>query len=351
MLTAALIAAVATGLVGGDVADPRVTAPAVVTSFRAVEAGSFGLVRYAWAAPERFAVRPARRRDSDIVERTGTRTVGAARGFPGSVTRRMYPARPDAFSEQARLPDASYILARSRGGKPTFTTVEVEGQPALRARYRVRRNACAGLRGGRVTFWLDQETLLPLRFDERRPGFRRSTTIAYMSVNEPVSAKLTRRPKVRPRRELVDQLFRRTSPEAAAAQLSYTPMLPTGLPAGFSLAVAGWAPRSGYTGAEASNPRYPELFAAVFRRGFEHIDLTQRLGGGGEWPGDPFGVECGFMLTSATRVHELPARFATGPENVPHLYWRDGPVLLTISGPFPKAELVAIAESLAPVAP
>jgi hypothetical protein len=265
------------------------------------------------------------------------------------VTRRSFPARPDGFSEQARLPDASYVLARSRSGKPTFTTVEIDGQPALRARYRVRRNECAGLRGGRVTFWIDAETLLPLRYEEQRPGFRRSTKIAYTAVTEPVSAKLMKRPKVRRRRDVVDQGFRRTSPVAAAAQLSYTPLLPTRVPDGFSLAVAGWAPQSGFTGAEASNPRYPDLFAAVFRRGFEHIDVTQRLGGGEDWPGDPFGVECGFVQTSAVRVNNKPATAATGPENVPHLYWRDGRLLLTISGSFPKSELVAIAESLAPV--
>lgn len=123
------------------------------------------------------------------------------------------------------------------------------------------------------------------------------------------------------------------------------------LPDGFSLAVAGWAPQSGFTGAEASNPRYPDLFMAVFRRGFERIDVSQRLGGGDAWPGDPSGVECGFVQASEVRVNNLPATFATGPGNVPHLYWRDGQLLLTVSGPFPKRELVSIAESLSPVMP
>ena len=342
---------VASGLAGAGPAEPGGTVPTVVTSFQAIEKGSFGTVRYTWEAPERFAARPARRSEPKIVERAGTRTAGPVQQFPGSVTRRRFPARPDGFSKQARLPDASYVLARSRGGKPTFKRVEIDGQPALRARYRVRRNECAGLRGGRLTLWLDAATLLPVRLEERRPGFGRSSTYGYTSINEFVPPRRVRPPKVRPGRGVDNQGFRRTSPAAAATHLAYTPLLPTMLPVGFSLAVAGWAPQSGFTGAEASNPRYPDLFMAVFRRGFERIDVSQRLGGGDAWPGDPSGVECGFVQASEVRVNNLPATFATGPGNVPHLYWRDGQLLLTVSGPFPKRELVSIAESLSPVMP
>ena len=46
----------------------------------------------------------------------------------------------------------------------------------------------------------------------------------------------------------------------------------------------------------------------------------------------------------------VPATFGIGPEIPPHLFWRDGAVLNTVSGPFPAATLVEIAESLTPIA-
>ena len=41
--------------------------------------------------------------------------------------------------------------------------------------------------------------------------------------------------------------------------------------------------------------------------------------------------------------------YASGAEIVPHLYWRAGRVLYTVSGPFPAATLAAVARSLEPV--
>jgi anti-sigma factor RsiW len=46
----------------------------------------------------------------------------------------------------------------------------------------------------------------------------------------------------------------------------------------------------------------------------------------------------------------VAARYGAGPGITPHLYWRAGGLLYTVSGPFPKGDLVAIAESLAPLA-
>jgi hypothetical protein len=48
-------------------------------------------------------------------------------------------------------------------------------------------------------------------------------------------------------------------------------------------------------------------------------------------------------------VNGVPATYGIGETIVSHLYWREGNLLLTVSGPFPKADLVRIAESLSPV--
>jgi hypothetical protein len=135
----------------------------------------------------------------------------------------------------------------------------------------------------------------------------------------------------------------------AALPDAYSAALPTALPTGFTLSVSGWAPRSARTGPEASNPRYSSLFAAVYRRGRERVDVTQRLAGTKGWLGDPFGFECGAETTSTVDVNGAKATFGQGVEIIPHLYWRSGGVLYTVSGPFPAATLAAIARSLKPV--
>lgn len=43
------------------------------------------------------------------------------------------------------------------------------------------------------------------------------------------------------------------------------------------------------------------------------------------------------------------ARYGIGPEIAPHLFWRRGRLLFTVSGPFPKRDLIAIADSLRPI--
>ena len=143
--------------------------------------------------------------------------------------------------------------------------------------------------------------------------------------------------------------FRRASPAVAATHLSYRPRLPSALPEGFSLAVSGWAPRSAVTGPEGSMPRRRELFAGVYLRGHERIEVTQRLAAGRGWVADPFGFECGVQYSERARVKGRPARFGIGPEIPPHLFWRRGRLLFTVSGPFPKRDLLAIANSLAPI--
>lgn len=55
------------------------------------------------------------------------------------------------------------------------------------------------------------------------------------------------------------------------------------------------------------------------------------------------------MRSERASVNGVPATYGIGETIVSHLYWREGNLLLTVSGPFPKADLVRIAESLSPV--
>jgi hypothetical protein len=323
------------------------------TSFRAVLRTPRGVEMLAWRAPDALAVRPLRGALflGPLVERGGTSYVGAVGQGSGTITTRAYAARPDAFSSaDLLLGAADFVLAEARAGKLQLRTARLGGQPTFVARVFLPAQDCAGLPRGTRTLWLDHSTLLPRRIVDRR-GRRPPQTIrvTYTSVNAPLPGSTFMRPRVGTRPHRTNAGFVRATPLTAAARLGYMPKLPSVLPRGFTLALSGWAPLSGRTGPEASNPRYRSLFAAVFRRGAERIDITQRLARPSGWRGDPFGGECAPLVRQVTRVGGVRAFWAAGPTVVPHLYWRAGSILYTVSGPLPRRELVRIAESLTPV--
>lgn len=320
----------------------------VVDSFRAQAQTPRGIESIAWAGPESLAVRGA---DGQLVEVDGTLSYGRTGAGPGSVERRRFPARPDGYSELQRFRSVTeFVLAQARAGTRRLAETTVVGRPAFRTAVPLRANKCAGLRSGRVTVWLDRETLLPLRLVEERAGRRRQVwSYRYSDLNAALPRSAFARPDAGEQPFRSDSGFVRTAPAHAAGPLSYSPSLPALLPPGFELAVSGSAPRSGITGPEGSNPPSRELFAAVYRRGWETIDVTQRLAAPQPWLSDPFGAECVFEHVEQAKVGSATAVYALSPEIVPHLYWRRGRFLFTVSGPFPRADLVAIAASLTPL--
>ncbi|MDQ4019891.1 MAG: hypothetical protein M3188_08725 [Actinomycetota bacterium] len=319
------------------------------SSLRALVSTAAGPILVSWARNERYAERRGRSlaRRPFITERGGTLFLGREPGHSGSIDRRTYAARPDAFTFADRLaPYTEFLLAQARRGRRTLVATTVRGRPAWRTALPLRANDCAGLPAGAATVWMSRSTLFPLRVVERRGRVTSVTGFRYRSLGARLPASDFATPPLGPDPFVVDHGFRRTSPAAAAANLSYRPELPTVLPPGFVRTVSGWAPLSRQTGAEGSNPRKRELFAAVYRRGFARIDVTQRLAGRRGWLADPFGGECVFQFEERAQVDGVSARYGAGPQTVPHLYWREGRVLFTVSGPLPKADLLAIARSL-----
>lgn len=303
-----------------------------------------------WDEPDRFATTPRGAGSSGerVVRNRGLTTSV----FPGagSIERRGFAAEPDGFTPLDILsPSAETLLAQARAGRTTLTTARVGARATLRGSVRLGANDCAGFRGGVATIDLDARTLIPLRIVTRRSGAATETIrLTNLRLNPTFGPGAFR--ALRPRGEVFrnDQGFRRTGPAVAAANLPYAPELPSVLPAGFVRAVTGWAPLSAITGPEGSVPARPSLFAAVYARGWERVDVTQRRSLGRDWPDDPFGSECRPLTNEAVSVGGIAATYAFGPETRPHLYWRDGAVLHTVSGPFPAGELVAIAESFVP---
>lgn len=325
---------------------PRATTPAM--SFRAEGRLFDEPTVISWQSPERYAERPGRLPAAPThVERDGTRYVAETPEANGAVDRRLFAAEPDGFSQlEFALRYVDFVLARARSRRLALRATRLRGVPAWRARFGLHANDCAGLPRGSATVWLSRATLLPLRLDVRRGPRFSSDGLTYRDVNERLPASDFATPDVGSQPQRRDDGFRRTSVAAARQRLSYRPRVPSALPNGFALAVAGWAPRSGVTGAEGSNPPFRELFAAVYRRGIERIDVTQRLWRPGGWANDPFGGECLFQYTERVPLGRIRATYGIGPETEPHLYWRQGRVLYTVSGPFPRRDLVAIAASL-----
>ena len=79
------------------------------------------------------------------------------------------------------------------------------------------------------------------------------------------------------------------------------------------------------------------------------IEITQRVAANGTWKNDPFSRACRPMRRGRTLVGTGPGRYGVGPEIPSHLWWRQGPLLYTVSGPYPKRDLLAIGESLKPI--
>jgi hypothetical protein len=341
------------GTGAGQALPDRLRPTTVPTSFQALAVSGANRERVSFRMPEWWASRRLTQAafTGDVVERLGTRYWAAAGSFAGRVERNTYAARPDGYSNSLVLtPGSEFLLAKARAGRPSLKPVRLDNRAALRGDSHVRANECAGLGPGTLSVWLDRRTLLPLQVQDVRGGRRFGTRYTLSRVRARLPNSVFAPPRVERGAQRVDQGFRRTSPAAASGPLSYVPLMPTALPRGYELAVSGWARRGSRLGPEGSIAPHRDLFAAVFRRGFERIEITQRLASGsGGWPVSPFGAECVFHFTERARVGGAAATYGAGPQTVPHLYWRSGRLLHTISGAYPKATLVAIAESLRPL--
>ena len=324
-----------------------------VFSYRAWISDSAGSTVVWWSGPDRIATRGTRGQvfgARTVVSGATERSIFAA-GEPGALTRRRFVASPDGFSLIDPLgAGVASLWARHRAGRKVFARARIGRQQTLRARVRVAANQCAGLRAGVRIFDLHRRTLLPLRIITQLRGEpRRIIRHRYSRINARQPRGAFAPPRVGRGAFRRDDRFRRAAPRETVSHLGYLPSLPRDLPAGFRLKVTGWAPRGALLGAEGSIPPRPKMFGALYTRGVERVDLTIRRAAPGDWPGPPLGRECRPLSTAATTVSGVPATFGISPEIPPHLYWRDGRLLYTLSGPFAKQTLRRIAESMKPV--
>ncbi len=166
----------------------------------------------------------------------------------------------------------------------------------------------------------------------------------------------------------VDQGFRRVALNEAAHAFGYRPLAPTSLPDRFSYSLSAVAPKAvfklfvGYGPTLDNRRRIPtyDVTALEYRAGFLSFTVTTRREKGTHDPllADPFepgqnpGLESGGVKTVTLHHGALAgatAKLAIPVSGVPHLWaFHDG-LMVTIGGDLTEGQLLAVAESLAPL--
>jgi hypothetical protein len=263
-------------------------------------------------------------------------------------TRNPYIAEPDGVTgpDDQGLRLARYVVTLARSNRLNLIATRLDGRDTLRAEVDVPANDCLELPEGTATIWLTKSTLLPKRVDIERDGETRTFTYTFAAFNQSVSNRSLRAPALGSNPLQVDNRFTRRSPQVARGPLPFTPRLPTRLPTGFTLVQSGWAPQGARTGPGGFNRRDSWLFQTVYRRGWERIEITQRIATHGPWRANPFQETCQSLRGGRATISGVGAKYGVGPDVTSHLWWRSANQLFTVSGPYGKGDLSVIANSL-----
>jgi hypothetical protein len=342
LTTAVALAVVGTPFVGGP--NPTFTA----NTYELTVVTRDDRVRHTVVGAERFLSIHRNPAIPDVLGRGAELFIGQTPKTRGQRIQNRYATQPDGVNgpDDLGLKLARFAVTEARAGNRTLTPDTIEGRDVLRAEIDLPANRCRDEVEGTATVWLTETTLLPKRVEIERDGKTQRWTYRFAGFNQVFPAGILDPPALGSRPVLVSHGFLRQSPDVASGPLPYIPRLPKVLPSGFRLATSGWAARGPRTGAGDVNRREPGLFAAVYVRGWERIEVTQRVAVNGAWKRDPFSRTCLTLRRGRTTVGTRPARYGIGPEIPSHLWWREGSLLYTISGPYPKSDLQAIAKSL-----
>ena len=305
-------------------------------------------VRHLFAGPERFSSIAKDPKVVDMAARDGVLFFGATPTSKGRRIDNRYQAAPDGVNGPSDfgLKLARFAVAEARAGHLQLTAERLAGRNVLRAEIDLAANSCQKLPEGTATIWLTKTTLLPKRLEVERDGVTTTFRYTFSRFNQRLFLSGLGLPKLGPRAVRINNGFKRRTPAVARGPLAFTPRLPTKLPSGFTLVASGWAPLGARTGIQDVNKRNPSLFSAVYMKGWERIEVTERLVGNAKFGRDPFSELCLSIRNGTTLVGNRGARYGIGTEIPSHLWWRDGPIYLTVSGPYPKQDLKSIAESL-----
>ena len=270
------------------------------------------------------------------------------------------------------LPDPSppdSVLGRQLGAvvralrdspEASVTEATYEGRQVWVLNADVQPNRLSPVTGDHLVVTVDQATGFPIKSVETRAGeFVQEFRLDDLEVNPELGPNTFALPlpagaEVYPN----DAGFRPVALARVAGDgadvVGYAPVLPTWVPDGFALADVRVAEMGGATGKEGMNPPAAGVVSAMYRRGFDRLIVTTRLVGADAslWA-DPLASGEGFVDTPEMVTLSAGAFAGSTVELVldaraePHLWAIEGVLVLTVSGDLTRAELLAVAESLA----
>lgn len=255
----------------------------------------------------------------------------------------------------------AFVISLARAGDPRITTTTVAG----RAAWHYDGPTVQDRNGGadapdHAVADVDQASGVLLQLTRSSNGrvVHRLTATEVTTSDQIDRARYRLEPPAGSRKSEFSSGFAVRTLDQAAAELPYDLLVPSYVPAGFTL---DWSPGAVAvnrevetpTGAEGSNPPTKPVTSLTWRLGAQVFTIDLRPTGGlSEWS-DPFGAE-GMVGDAQPVRYELAGRPALEGTVVvdapvtPHLWGTTGDVVVTISGDLSRAELERVAGSLRP---
>lgn len=275
---------------------------------------------------------------------------------PGSfVTRGVAPGEPDGAIDDRKLALQSAAvtraLAAARDGSVRAETVDGRAAWVLRVAIPVNK---LGFSGNRLEVVVDRESGFPLAVRETLDGkLVRGFDLQDLALNRGLSAR-SFAPTIPVGATVVDEGFSTVPFDEARATVGYAPLSPGSLPSGFERAETRVAAGTPYpTGNEALNPPSVDVVSTAYRRGLDRVIVsTRRTGADPAAWADPIAsgegnlVEPEQVVLRGGALDGATANVLVDPRVEPHLYVVTDDLVVTISGPLTRDELIAAARSL-----
>jgi hypothetical protein len=271
--------------------------------------------------------------------------------------RGVAPGPPDHGPPTWLLPRGlgAYVRALLAADDTRVREVRYEGRPVWRVDVETVPNAIVPeLSGDSLEITVDRQTGIPVRVLERKGGeLLRELRIGELRVDAELPPG-TFRPAFPDGAEVMrsDDGFRRVEVAEVAGVVGYEPLVPAWVPAGYELAEAAVARRSGPTGTEAGNPPSRMVVSLSYRRGLDQFLVTTRLARRGETWDDPLATGEGFVdepelvPIAAGALRGVEAELVLTARGIPHVWARTGSLVISVGGDLSRDELVRVAESL-----
>lgn len=275
---------------------------------------------------------------------------------PGSfVTEGVAPGAPDGLIGDRRLglqqAAVTRALAAARSGDVREEQVGGRAAYVLRAAIPVNK---LGFSGNRLVVVVDRESGFPLSVREELDGeLVRGFELEDLELDPQLSARQFA-PRFPATATVVDAGFSGVAFDQAQATVGYAPLAPGSLPRGYERAetrVAASTP--GPTGNEGMNPPSQDVVSTAYRSGLDRIIVsTRRTGDDPQAWQDPIAsgegnlVEPERVRLDAGALRGATANVVIDPRVEPHLYVVTDELVVTITGPLTREELLAAANSL-----